>query len=88
MRSTRSALGYAPVPKEMLESSKVSIKSWLNFNVLSNSIHSFPDSIVDDSGDQLYELIAFLVGGKSALMETKAMFEGTQTRSERVVLLY
>ncbi|KAL4497051.1 hypothetical protein ABPG72_002207 [Tetrahymena utriculariae] len=88
IRSTRSALGYSPVPKEMFEHSKDQIKNWLNFTVLQNNIQNFPDSIVEDSGDQLYELLQFLVGSKSPLMETKAVFEGALNRTERSLLLY
>jgi hypothetical protein len=61
----------------MLESSKEQIKNWLNFNVLSNNIQTFPESVVEDNGDQLYELLMFLVGNRGPILDTKASIEGT-----------
>ena len=61
----RSGLGYTPIPREMIEYTKESIKIWLNGNVLATNIQSFPETISEHHGSEIFELLAFLAGGKN-----------------------
>ncbi len=85
--SVASSLGYSPIPREMIEYTKESIKIWLNGNILSTNIQSFPETIADQNGTQLFELLQFLAGGKN-FQQHRATIEKGMKRSERCLILY
>ncbi|EGR28301.1 hypothetical protein IMG5_179020 [Ichthyophthirius multifiliis] len=71
-----------------MEFSKDVIKRWLNFNVLTNNIQQFPESIIENNGEQLYDLLIFLAGQKSPLIQTKVNIPTTCNRTQIVNLLF
>lgn len=86
--SQNAHLGYNPIPKHMMEYSKEHIKTWLNNNVvLSDNIMSFPETIVEHQGDQLFELLSNLQGGKN-LAAMKATIDKNLKRSDRAKQLF
>lgn len=66
--SHKAGLGYPPVPKDMVENSKEFIKSWLNANILTQNIQSFPEGIVEHNGEQLYQILVFLCGSTKEIV--------------------
>lgn len=57
-----SILGFQPVPVQYLEQNVEFLARWLNFYVLPSSIESFPNSIIEHQGAEIFELITFLSG--------------------------
>lgn len=46
-RSTRSALGYSPIPLDLVQLNKQYVTKWMNFYIFSQNLHSFPESIIE-----------------------------------------
>ncbi len=49
-RTSRSVLGFCPIPKQTIMRTKTNIKRWLNFHVLTNVINKFPEDIIQSDG--------------------------------------
>jgi hypothetical protein len=45
-RSSRSVLGFTPIPKHQTQQAKENIRRWLNFHVLTNIINKYPEDII------------------------------------------
>lgn len=80
----RVALGYEPIPKNLLERSAEHIMRWMNHNALNAPIQSFPLDVINNNGSQLFELMTFLIG-KS--LNFKAKIEDNMKRGEKIQLL-
>ncbi|EAR97253.2 flagellar associated protein (macronuclear) [Tetrahymena thermophila SB210] len=84
--SIPSGQGYTLIPKDMIESSREFIRQWLNYYVLPNQIQSFPETIVDDNGDQLIELVNFCSG--KSISNLKCDLQNGMKRAEKSILLF
>jgi hypothetical protein len=62
------------------------VARWLNYHVLSQPISSFPDSIIEHNGQEIFDLLAFLTG-KSAF-PYKANVDANMKRLERAEHLF
>ena len=51
----------------MLDYSKDVLKTWLNQNVLTQNIMQFPETIIEHQGQELFDLLSFVAGGKNLL---------------------
>ena len=71
----------------MIDQSREAIKTWMNGNVLQNNIPSFPESVVENNGAQIFELLAFIAGSKNTT-QFKAQIEKSMKRSERAMVLF
>jgi hypothetical protein len=50
-----------------MEQNREYIKIWLNNNTtLTNGIMSFPETIIEHQGEQIFELVTNLMGGKNS----------------------
>jgi hypothetical protein len=85
-KSARSALGYSPIPLNQLERSCNYITRWLNFNVLTQPVSSFPWGVIDNCGNEVFELITYLTGRNMATI--KANIEKVTKRIEKTKLLW
>lgn len=61
-KSSKSILGYPPIPMAQLEYACDVALRWLNHNALITNIQSFPQDIVTSNGVQIYELISYISG--------------------------
>ncbi|EWS70940.1 flagellar associated protein, putative (macronuclear) [Tetrahymena thermophila SB210] len=61
-KSSRSMLGYQPIPTPFLDQSIEYITRWLNYHVLQQPINSFPQSVIEQNGSPVFDLITFLTG--------------------------
>ena len=46
-RSTKSALGYSPIPQDLLQQNKTYVTKWMNFYLFNCNLHSFPESVIE-----------------------------------------
>jgi len=76
-----SALGYQPLRQEQLDESCDSIMRWINYHVLTQPISSYPDSVIEHNGSEIFDLLAFLTG--KASFPYKANVDINMKRLER-----
>jgi len=85
-KSNRSALGYQPIHISFLESNLEFVTRWMNSNVLTSNIQSFPTTIVEHNGHEIFELITFLTGRGS--FNFRCSIESNMKRLDRVQKLH
>lgn len=62
-RTARSLVGFNPVPVHILEKNCEYICRWFNATLSSTAtMQNFPTDIINQNGNQVYELIAYLSG--------------------------
>ena len=81
-----TALGYKPLTNEQLSESCDAIKRWMNYNVLTQQIQLYPDSVIEHSGAEMFELLTFLTGKLN--FPYKANMEQNVKKFDRVSLVY
>lgn len=81
-----SALGYQPLRQEQLDESCDSVCRWINYHVLTQPISSYPDSVIEHNGSEIFELLIFLTGKQN--FSFKANIDQVMKRFERAELLF
>lgn len=81
-----SALGYQPLRQDQLDESCDSVCRWINYHVLTQPISSFPDSVIEHNGSEIFELLIFLTG--KASFSFRATIDQNMKRFERAELLF
>ena len=59
-KSVMSYLGVPPINQAVLTNTLNYVLRYLNANLLTSPIHEFPDSLIENDGSQLFEIIAFV----------------------------
>jgi hypothetical protein len=75
-----------PIHNKFLEENCEFIKRWLSFNVLTQGLQSFPATIIEHNGSEIFELISFLTG--RANFPFRANLDGVSKRVDRSARLY
>lgn len=81
-KSSKSLLGYQPVPTACLDYTIEHITRWLNYHVLQTPIAAFPTSVIESNGHQIFDLITFLTGRTS--FSYRVALDHQTKRAERV----
>ena len=61
-KSSKSAIGYVTIPIHILEKSTEIIVKWLNHFALNSMIQAFPGDIINNNGNQIFDLMQYLTG--------------------------
>ncbi|KAL4498636.1 hypothetical protein ABPG72_019754 [Tetrahymena utriculariae] len=85
-KSTKSLLGYSPVPTQYLEQNVEFLCRWLNFYVLTQTIQNFPNSIIESNGFQVFDILTYLSG--KTTFNFKANIDSSTKRLEKIEKLY
>ena len=60
-KSSKSVLGYTPIPPHMVESSLDLAVRWFNNNTF-DGVKAFPEDLIESDGDIVFELVTYLAG--------------------------
>ncbi|KAM3143753.1 Encoded by [Paramecium bursaria] len=82
-RSVTSALGYSPIPQDLVEQNKQYATKCLKFFLWSTNIHSFPDGIIEQDGLPIFELIS-LFSNRPMPLPCQQFLEKGSKKLERV----
>lgn len=61
-RTAKSLVGFNPVPVHILEKNCEYVCRWFNATLQSATMQNFPNDIIAQNGNQVYELVAYLSG--------------------------
>ncbi|CAD8106047.1 unnamed protein product [Paramecium primaurelia] len=79
-------LGYTPIRRDLLEQANEYIVRWLNYHVLTTSISTYPEDVINSNGQQIFELITFLTG--KTTFSYKQNIDPNWKKSQRADVLY
>ena len=72
-RTARSLVGYNPVPVVLLEENCEYVRRWYNATMQTSSLVSFPTDVLNQNGQQIYDLIYYLSGKKAPGQASKVV---------------
>jgi hypothetical protein len=61
-RTAKSLVGFNPVPVQLLEKNCEYVCRWYNATMQSSSISSFPTDVINQNGQHIFDLVAYLSG--------------------------
>ncbi len=80
-----SYLGVTPINQSILTNTLNYVLRYLNANLLTSPIHQFPESLIENDGTQLFEIISF-VSNKASSYPWK--YNGGLKGTEKVTKLF
>jgi len=63
-RTAKSLVGFNPVPVQMLEKNCEYVCRWYQATMQSSSLASFPTDVINQHGQHIFDLVAYLSGKK------------------------
>ncbi|CAD8092149.1 unnamed protein product [Paramecium primaurelia] len=85
-QTTASALGYIPIPQDLVEQNKQYATKWLKFFLWSANIHAFPEGVIEQDGQPIFELTSVL-SGKSLPLPCQSYLDKNAKKQERITQL-